>query len=256
MNLEFRTYQPGDEAGLAETFNRAFQMNGGGFLRTSKSILYQYVNRPHGKPEEIQVAYDKDAQKVVGCVFATAERFIFGGKLYYVGSINDVSTLPEYTGQGIARKLMLQSIAFMEQENCDFSSLTADPNGYARKKMYLPMGWRDYQKEKSYVNLMSARSLIKHIPIAILVGPAIFFKEVFYRMRIQHLAKQLQEKGISCQIFHPNKKMGYNFKNIREIYHFIERVGHQNQDGKIEVDEENGNIGENAPLSKDCYPPM
>ena len=31
---------------------------------------------------------------------------------------------------------MLQSIAFMEQENCDFSSLTADPNGYARKDVF------------------------------------------------------------------------------------------------------------------------
>ncbi len=122
------------------------------------------------------------------------------------------------------------------------------------KKMYFPMGWRDYQKEKSYVNLMSARSLIKHIPIAILVGPAIFFKEVFYRMRIQHLAKQLQEKGISCQIFHPNKKMGYNFKNIREIYHFIERVGHQNQDGKIEVDEEEWQYWRERPFIKGLLP--
>ena len=64
MGIEYRNYQSGDEDGLAEVFNYAFQTLGGNFLKTPAHIVWRYVKPPHAKPEEIQIAYDTDTQQI------------------------------------------------------------------------------------------------------------------------------------------------------------------------------------------------
>lgn len=204
MDIEYRTYEPGDESGLADVFNYAFQSNGGGFLRTPKSITWRYRNRPGGKPQEIVLAVDKDKQKIVSCLYATIEHYFFQGQCYTVGSINDVGTLPSYTGQGISKKLMARAIDFMASEGCDYSALVADPNGHPRKKIYSPAGYEDYCKQVVWFNFTNPVSAVRYLPPFLPLFPALAVRRGISAIWTKFGLDRLKTQGIIFKIFHPD----------------------------------------------------
>ena len=66
VNIIYRHYQKGDDEQLADLFNRAFQMNGFGFVRTPKNWKWRYFNSPGFEAEMIQIAEDIESNKIVG----------------------------------------------------------------------------------------------------------------------------------------------------------------------------------------------
>ncbi len=175
VNIIYRHYKPGDESQLAELFVRAFQMNGASFIRTPKTWLWRYAQSPNFEPEQCQIAEDTDNGRIVGAVYANLiEKIPLGGKKYLVGDINDVSCDPDYTGRGIAKKLMNMAIEYMKRKSCDFSILTADYNGFPRKRMYLKMGYKDVDRQFIFFNFPYIPKLIKDIPIMLAFFPIVF----------------------------------------------------------------------------------
>ena len=47
VNIIYRHYKKGDDGQLADLFNRAFQMNGVGIVRTSEEWNWRYVKSPN-----------------------------------------------------------------------------------------------------------------------------------------------------------------------------------------------------------------
>ncbi len=175
MNIIYRHYQEGDDAQLADLFVRAFQMNGIGFIRTEKSWNWRYVQSPNFDPEMCQIAEDKDNNKIVGAVIASPiEKIPINGKDYLTGEINDVSCLPDYTGNGIANKCMELAIDYMKKRNCDISLLTAAYNGFPRKRIYLKVGFKDIERDFIVFHSPSPIHLAKNIPATIAFFPVLF----------------------------------------------------------------------------------
>ncbi len=111
VNITYRHYEPGDEFGLADLYNSAFQQGGAGAVRTPKSWIWRYSQSPGFKAEMCQIAEDRDCNKIVGAVYANLiEKIPLGGKSYLIGDINDVSCHPDYTRKGIASNLMKKAI--------------------------------------------------------------------------------------------------------------------------------------------------
>jgi len=235
MDLEFRNFQPGDEEGLAKVFNAAFQGLGGGFLRTPKTILWRYVNRPHGKAEEVQVAYDKETKQVVGSVYSTIESYHYNGKIVKIGSINDVATLPEYVGKGISKKLMQRAIQFFEQSGCVYSLLCADPKGHPRKKMYVPMGWQDFSPQNTCFGLANPYTICRYIPPFVIFFPALAFRYFLYRLIALQRQKRLAKQGIQFEILHPFTK-AYKLGEIQQLLVFQKKHGPREFEGFIDMD--------------------
>ena len=92
VNINYRHFKPGDEEQLADLFNRAFQMNGGGFVRTAKSWSWRYIDSPDFEPEQCHLAEDLDNGKIVGAIYSNLiEKIPINGREYLTGDINDVS---------------------------------------------------------------------------------------------------------------------------------------------------------------------
>lgn len=168
VNIIYRHFREGDEPQLADLFNRAFQMNGGGVIRTPKVVHWRYPQSPNWDPEQIQIAEDTDKQLIVGAIYVSLVEMVpINGKDYLIADINDVSCHPEYTGRGIARKLMENGIEYMKKIGCDFSLLDADFNGFPRKRIYSKMGYQDIERALMCIHLPSIPRLVKDMPIAI-----------------------------------------------------------------------------------------
>jgi len=210
MEIEYRTYNSGDEKGLAELFNISFHGSGIGFLRTPNEILWRYVNRPVSSFKEIRIASDKHGGKIIGSVFCAIEELYFNGKIYKTGSINDVAVLPKYRKFGIANELMKQALKFMNSQKCNLSSLVADPKGYARKKLYIPLGWQDF--EKFQIFLKPNLRLIKFFPIIFPFTPMLLFYEMHNHFQLQRIKKKLTQLNYDVRIIHSNENHSKSLK--------------------------------------------
>ncbi|MHA1340742.1 MAG: GNAT family N-acetyltransferase [Promethearchaeota archaeon] len=177
-NLVYRNYKPGDEEGLAEVYNHAFQANIMGSLKTPRIFHWRYIEYPDFKPEQINICEDVEKHKIVGCVIGNVEEFLIGDKIYKIGVINDVSTFPGYWGRGIAKNLMKMAINHFHNENADFAMLSADPNGHARRKIYIPMGFFDSININALFKLNNFATIIKQIPAVIPIVPLFFFIKI------------------------------------------------------------------------------
>ncbi|MHA1718434.1 MAG: GNAT family N-acetyltransferase [Promethearchaeota archaeon] len=214
MKIEYRTYKIGDETQLSQLFNICFHDSGIGFLRTPKSVLWRYINRPGGKADEIQIAIDTDNSKIVGSIFCPIEDLIFNNQHFKTGSINDVAVLPNYRKLGIAKKLLDRTIEFMKKENCTLSSLIADPKGHARSHLYQPYGWQDIIKIDVWINLNLL--LLRYFPVIFPATPTILFDYFYHRYNVKKIEKRLLKSGISTKIIHPTQKNIRN-KKIEKI---------------------------------------
>jgi GNAT superfamily N-acetyltransferase len=191
-NIIFRHYEKGDDAQLADLFNRSFQMNGASFLRTPKSWNWRYVQSPGFEPEMIQIAEDGSAKKIVGAICVNlVENILLNGEKLLNGEINDVSCLPEYTRQGIAKQLMKKAIEYLDKRKCDISMLTADYHGFARKRIYLKEGYKDIDREQICISIPNPFQLIKDLPILIILFPALLLLSCFPRLFNRVLIKKV-----------------------------------------------------------------
>ncbi len=215
MGIEYRTYNSGDEEELAQLFNICFHDSGTGFLRTPKSILWRYLNRPGGKPEEIQIAVDSENKKIVGSISCPIENLIFNNEPFKAGSINDVAVLPNYRGMGIAKKLLQRTIDFMKSENCKISSLIADPKGHARSHIYLPYGWQDIVKIEVWVKLNLL--ILRYFPVIFPLAPALLFNRLKHKLSLKKLERKLLKLNFKVKIIHPENNIPIP-KEESEIY--------------------------------------
>ncbi|GEM_PF-5962537 len=79
----------------------------------------------------------KDGQKIIGTIKIFTRKLWIEGKLYTIGGIANVGTLPEYRGKGLASLLLDDCIHFMEEKGYDLSLLFAGPIPLYEKK-----GWQ------------------------------------------------------------------------------------------------------------------
>ncbi len=190
MKIIYRHYQEGDETALAELFNKCFTLSGPGFNRSAQSVLWRYISRPGAVHEEIQIA-QVESGDIVGAVYSPLEDYTLDSTQAVVGAINDVTVDPNYAKQGIARELMNRAIQYLETKKCAYAILTADPKGFARKNIYIPLGWRDLCPD--FVKFSIFSSLIRYFPGLFGLFPLLAFREIlvyfhynFYHRRCRH----------------------------------------------------------------------
>jgi GNAT superfamily N-acetyltransferase len=236
VTIIYRTYEPGDEEhGLVEAFNLPFQGLGGGYLRTPKRIRWRYIDEPGAKPGEINVAVDGDTGKIVSAVYGTIEHYQFDGVQKKVGAINDVGTIPGYTGKGIARKLLVQAHAFMEAEECEFSVLSADANGFPRSRLYLPLGYQDFFKEGMYTSILGNDPSHRLLPALVALQPALTFSWMARSARIASIKRRLAQLDVAVQQVVPKRDGLAPVRLSREIWAFHERVAPRQYDGATSI---------------------
>ncbi len=218
-NIVYRHYEKGDDAQLADLYNKAFQQNSTSFIRTGLIEKWRYANSPNFEPEMVQIAEDKEENNIVGAIFVNLLEIItINNKKYLVGDINDVSCHPDYTQQGIATNLMEKAIEYMERKNCDISLLTADYHGIARKKIYLKYGYEDATRLNAYINFPHYFRLIRDLPISMLLTPFIFYSSYLSRILFKsQIYSKSSFKRFSYQI-HSNS---YHLKFARVMNRII-----------------------------------
>jgi GNAT superfamily N-acetyltransferase len=211
MPIVYRHYQVGDDHDLAHLYNVAFQMNGAGFVRTPIGWNWRYVQSPSFEPEMIQIAEDKENHRIIGAIHVNlVEKVRINGKEYIFGDINDVTCHPDYTKKGVATKLLKMAIDFMQKMNCDFSILTADAKGIARKKIYLPHGFEDISRVNMLFNFPNIFRLIRDFPGFMIFTPVLFTISYLPRFIIRLLTRKNPFfKDINYEISHNKKHFEY-----------------------------------------------
>ncbi|MHA1439199.1 MAG: GNAT family N-acetyltransferase [Promethearchaeota archaeon] len=218
MNIQYRHYEPGDDEQLADLFNRSFQMNGAGFVRTPKTWHWRYAQEPGFEPEQCQIAEDIEKKRIVGAIYVNlVEKIPINGKEYLVGDINDVSTHPNYTGQGISKKLMEMAIEYMEKKECDLSILMADYNGFPRKKIYLKYGYNDVNRSNAFFQIAYLPKFMKDLPILSFMFPILF--------TVSYIPRLLTRIRVKINKFFKNisYEIAYNQRHL-EYYNALNRI--------------------------------
>ncbi len=214
----YRHYKSGDDQQLANLFNITFQQGGGGFIRTPKSWAWRYIQSPGFEPEMCQIAEDIDKKIIVGAVYANLiEKIPLGNSEYLVGEINDVSCHPEYARKGIATNLMKMAIEYMQKKGCDISILSTGLKGFARKKLYKKLNYKDVDKEVIFIQLPNILRLVRDISAF-----AIFFPALLVYSYIPRFINRIKIN------FHPSFK-----KFTFEINHNINHIEYKKAVNKI-----------------------
>jgi len=223
VNIIYRNYQTGDDEQLADLYNKAFQMNGPGYLRTKENLNWRYVQYPGFEPEMIQIAEDTDNNKIVGAVYVNpVEKVKLNGEICLIGSINDVSCHPSYIKKGIASNLMKMAIDYMSKKRCDISFLTADYHGFPRNKIYSKFGYVDIDRAFMFINFPNIFQLFKDIPGLLFLIPSLFIISYVPRIITRVLTKfNSKVKSFSYKISY---KLNHNeyakiSKNIIKKYY-------------------------------------
>ncbi len=173
-SLKYRHYQPGDERGLANLFNRAFQTNGAGNIRVTKSQRWRYPQNPHFDARQINLCEDPASGQIVGAIMSEAHEILIRGAPMVMGTINDVSTDPTYMRRGIARKLLDMANDYFIEHKIDHSMLVADPRGHPRKYLYLPDGYFDFMGLRALAGFPSVAMLAgRDLPFFIGLSPIV-----------------------------------------------------------------------------------
>ena len=222
VNIIYRHYQKGDDKQLADLFNRAFQMNGFGFVRTPKNWKWRYFNSPGFEAEMIQIAEDIDSNKIVGMICVNpVEKVNLNGITYLNGNINDVSCHPDYTRQGIAKRLMQMSLDYMQKKECDISLLLTGFNGFPRKRLYSKFGYKDFNRYFGYVSFPNLYKLIRDLPATLLLFPVLFTFSFIPRV-INKICIKLNSyfKRFSYEIAYDTKHFEY-MESVNKVFRKI-----------------------------------
>jgi ribosomal protein S18 acetylase RimI-like enzyme len=206
VHIIYRHYEPGDDKQLTDLFNTCFN-----FIRTPKSWNWRYVQSPNFDPEMCQIAEDSHNKKIVGAVYVNlVEEISIDGKKYLNGDINDVSCLPAYGRRGIAKNLMDMAIEYMKKRNCDISILSADYNGFPRKKIYLKYGYLDIEREYFFINFGNLFQIAWDFPVIASLFPVIFMTSYISRF-INRIRVKINPflKNIKCEIANNKRHFEY-----------------------------------------------
>ncbi|MFX1356155.1 MAG: GNAT family N-acetyltransferase [Promethearchaeota archaeon] len=208
VNIIYRNYQNGDEEQLADLYNKAFQMNGPGYLRTKENLNWRYIQYPGFESGMIQIAEDIDNKKIVGAVYVNpVEKVRLNGEVCLIGSINDVACHPRYIRKGIASNLMKMAMEYMKKKKCDISLLTADYHGFPRTKIYSRFGYIDIDRAFMFINFPNIFQLIKDIPGLLSLIPSLFIISYIPRILTRVLTK------FNSQIKKFSYKIRYNIEH-------------------------------------------
>ncbi|MHA1644852.1 MAG: GNAT family N-acetyltransferase [Candidatus Freyarchaeota archaeon] len=150
-SYELRNYQPGDEYQIVELFNAAFGKNRVFVPRVVKYWVWRYPERPEFDPKGIFLL-ERDG-RIVSSIIESIRKVRLGGRVLRFGIIDDVSTLPELWGQGLASRLLEEAIGYAEQKNLDGLALFADPEGHAHI-LYQRYGFIDAKRYLIYVGFL------------------------------------------------------------------------------------------------------
>lgn len=219
VNIIYRHYQKGDDEQLADLFNRAFQMNGFGFVRTPKNWKWRYFNSPGFEAEMIQIAEDIDSNKIVGMICVNpVEKINLNGITYLNGNINDVSCHPDYTRQGIAKRLMEMSLDYMHKKECDISLLLTGFKGFPRKRLYSKFGYKDFDRYFCYISFPNLYKLIRDLPATILLFPVLFTFSFIPRL-INKIRIKLNSyfKRFNYELAYNTKHFEY-MESVKEVF--------------------------------------
>ena len=206
VNIKYRHYKPGDDKQLADLFNTCFN-----FIRTPKTWNWRFVQSPNFDPDMCQIAEDVDNKKIVGAVYVNlVEEISIDGKKYLNGDINDVSCLPAYGRRGIAKNLMDMAVEYMKKRDCNTSMLSADYNGFPRKKIYLKYGYVDIEREYFFINFGNLFQIVWDMPLLASFFP-IFFMTSYIPRFINRIRVKLNPffTNIKCEIAHDEKHFEY-----------------------------------------------
>jgi GNAT superfamily N-acetyltransferase len=139
MGLEFREFTGEDARSVVDLFNTCFAA-----YRTMEEWKWMYLKMPGFDASGMVVCEDTDSGKLVGSVLTAEANISIHGRKHAVGMINDVDTLPDWRGKGIATKLMKMAIAKGKKRGYSALFLYANPYGEAAG-IYRRMGFKDAQ---------------------------------------------------------------------------------------------------------------
>jgi predicted GNAT family acetyltransferase len=182
------------------------------------------------------------------------DQYQFNGVDCRTGGINDVGTLPGYGGKGIGRKLMEQAVAFMKAEGCEYSVLSADPRGFPRSKLYLPLGWKDYFMEQVWVSIIGSSYASKLAPLLLPFVPALFTSRFIRETRICQIAKKLARHGIEARLALPYRDAGLDRALSRQLWRFHEAVAPRQLDGYTRFPIDDWIYFRERPIARDLWP--
>ena len=120
MVLEFRRYRDGDEVGIVETMNSAFETFRQWGL--TSDIWLELTRRDYGFRRDLALVAEEDG-KIVGHVQLVLRKLRYGCAVFTTGGIANVSTRPEHRGRGIATRLMSLAVETCREEGIPISSL-------------------------------------------------------------------------------------------------------------------------------------
>lgn len=139
MAIEIRPLREPEIPRAAAVCDCAFRSNAVSVIRNPSVWRWRYWECPGFDPRGAVAAVD--GGRVVGTVMVTFRRLRLGRWVKF-GVIDDVATLPEYRGRGVARRMMEEALRFIRSQGAEASLLYADPKGVARN-LYLDLGYRD-----------------------------------------------------------------------------------------------------------------
>ncbi len=190
--MKFRTYQAGDEKGLANVFVHAFAENGFCLQRNGEVWKWIYKQHPHFDPELIILAEENG--KIVSKICAVLEDIQFLGKIYRVGVFHELGTLPEAQGWGTMKTLFQRIMVTLKEKEVDFMLLHSDPHAYPvafpfyKREGFIPVFKRD--------NLftLTSKTQFRHFDIKIFFNTGKIL-DLYRRTKIP-----THSRDISCKI--------------------------------------------------------
>jgi hypothetical protein len=117
---------------------------------------------------------------------------------------------------------MKMAIDYMNNKKCDISFLTADYNGFPRKKIYSKFGYIDIERVFIFINFPNIFQLIKDLPIFSFLIPSLFIVSYIPRITSRVLTQfNSQVKRLSYKIDQNINHIDYAriSKNIIEKYY-------------------------------------
>lgn len=152
MDIEIRPLRESEIPQAARVVDLSFRTNGASIVRTPEVWRWRYWEMPGFDPRGAIAAVA--GGRVVGTVMVTHRRLLLGGRRVRFGVVDDVATLPECRGAGVARRMMGEALRFMEASGAEGTCLYADPKGVARD-LYLDLGYRDLHPFHLWIRLLA-----------------------------------------------------------------------------------------------------
>lgn len=166
MGLDFREFRGNDARAVVNLFNTCFQA-----YRTLEEWKWMYLEMPGFDTSSILVCEDENTGELVGSVLTAEANMSVKGRKHVVGMINDVDTLPQWRGNGIATKLMEMAIDDGKKKGYSALFLYANPFGEAAG-IYRRIGFKDAQYFSYNGRMSGSRAAARSFPFPMnLISP-------------------------------------------------------------------------------------